>query len=754
MAEAKQGALSTVKSLKVPAVKGLATDADDAVETAMQRVMDAYTARQQRNYDPGLMAIAQGLLSSRGNFGEAAGMAAKNYQDVQTQLRQEDIDTAQAELQLEQSRREQMLVRRKMEQSKELFGGATPGVFQGSTDGVVDQDALTAFTDMGMPEADARMMLAVQSAPATPASAGGMDMNRLQKYIFTNGYEENAKAAMEMLKLQNDRYAIQNGMRMEKATGKVDFVQPTGLPQPAEKNIELFIGGETRMADQRTAMLYEFAQSQGPEAAQEFAKSYKEKGIVPEKFVKMFNSQKTAGPSSADGEPLTEPQLKIALSGIMLKNSASLDGSIDGALPLDNKDAAKAVTYSPLEKKVITSFGRLLSVPPEKWTLRDKQVFEATKKEPISLEQGAEPVVDKAPVAAARPAEQPAKVAAVAPAPAAAPVPAVKAAAVVPSAKAAAVSEAPAAAPAGLKQPAPPKVFSPAPLPPNPSAEAKLKYETEKAAAEAKTRADVERYKIEMEQYNKDLNRPKDVEAAIEEAVQKKRGELAEVDEQTFVKALDTSRQIKSASLRVMKNVIQNPSAIGMLADPGLFNAVGSLVADGISLGTTTVKLADAEGALAKVIPGITKQDLQSRSEIAKDLAEIELLYRREFLAGLGTVTDSEGRVVQRLGGTPSDNPTVLIRRMELITSKAKYKEDKVKAFRKWRANKNNKSLSINDWLASDEAIRMDENYDKTTDALYDKFFGAPATKTSEGAAVVPQLKNAKQALSDLLKGK
>jgi hypothetical protein len=281
-----------------------------------------------------------------------------------------------------------------------------------------------------------------------------------------------------------------------------------------------------------------------------------------------------------------------------------------------------------------------------------------------------------------------------------------------------------------------------------------LKYETEKAVAEAKTRADVERYKIEMEQYNKDLNRPKDVEAGAEEATLKKRGELAEVDEQTFVKALDTSRQIKSASLRVMKNVIQNPNAIGMLADPGLFNAVASLVSDGFSAGNTTVKLADAEGALAKAMPGITTQDLQSRSEVAKDLAEIELLYRREFLAGLGTVTDSEGRVVQRLGGTPSDSPTVLIRRMELITSKAKYKEDKVKAFRKWRANKNNKSLSINDWLASDEAIRMDENYDKTTDALYDKFFGAPATKTSEGAAVVPQLKNAKEALLESLRKK
>jgi hypothetical protein len=282
-----------------------------------------------------------------------------------------------------------------------------------------------------------------------------------------------------------------------------------------------------------------------------------------------------------------------------------------------------------------------------------------------------------------------------------------------------------------------------------------LKYETEKAAAEAKTRADVERYKIEMQQFNLEKNRPANVEAGVEEAVLKKRGELAEVDEQTFVKSLNTSRQMKSASLRVLNNVIKNPKALGLLADPGLFNAVASLVSDGISLGNTTVKLADAEGALAKVMPDMTKQDLQSRSEISKDLAEIELLYTREFLTGQGAVTENERKIVRNLGGTVSDSPTVLARRIELLVAKAKHNQDKVTAFQDWRNDKTkSKGLTINDWMASPEARKIDAAYDKTTDSLYNKFFGKPATTTSSGEAVPPQLKNAKEALLESLRKK
>jgi hypothetical protein len=205
----------------------------------------------------------------------------------------------------------------------------------------------------------------------------------------------------------------------------------------------------------------------------------------------------------------------------------------------------------------------------------------------------------------------------------------------------------------------------------------------------------------------------------------------------------------------VLENVIKNPNAVGLLSEPGIFNAVGSLVSDGISVGNYTVKLADAETALAKMMPGITTKDLQRRAEISKDLAEIELSYTREFLSGQGAVTENERKIVRNLGGTVSDNAVVLARRIELLVAKAKYNQDKVMAFQDWRNDKSkSKGKTINDWMSSPEARKIDADYDKTTDSLYNKFFNKSATTTSSGEAVPPQLKNAKQALSDLLKGK
>jgi hypothetical protein len=749
MAAKQAGALSTVKSLKVPSVGGLATDADDAVDTAMQRVMDAYTARQQRNYDPGLMAIAQGLLSSKGNFGEAAGMAAKNYQDVQGQLRQEDIDTAQAELQLEQSRRDQMLVRRKMEQSKELFGGATPGVFQGLANGVVDQDALGAFTDMGMPEADARMMLAVQSAPATPTSSVGMDMNRLQKYIFTNGYDDNAKAAVEMLKLQNDRYALQNGMRIEKATGKVDYAQPVGLPAQGEKNIELRMGDGTYKVDQRTAMLYEFANNQGPEVAQAFAKSYKEKGTVPADIVKMYNSQKPAGPSGVDGEPLTEPQLKMALSGIMLKHNASLEGSIDGTLPLTNKGAAKAVTYTPLEKKVITSFGRLLSVPPDKWTLRDKQVFEATKKEPVPLEQGAAPAAEKAPAPAVKPADQPAKAAAVVAAPAA----------VVPVAKA----EAPAAAATSSSAPAAGRpalpIFEDVPaLPAGASQEAKATWEASKGSIETRNRLKQKQYELETEQYYKNVNRPADVDAAVDKTAREERAKKAMAMELAVPEKLNSARETKYTALRIMDKVANNPNMFGIMQHPGIIPAIFNFVDKGFRLGNTTLEFAGLKDAVMLASPGVTGEALTQRTAAVKDLAELQLQFARKFLKGEGSVSNAERELVSAVTGSPNDRPDALIHRMALLVERSDYDQKEAETFNRWRDNEKNKGKDYLDFQRSPEIKKLQSSYDTKMNSLYAKWFmssksdGKAEAAEVPNAAVVPRYTNAQKAIADALK--
>lgn len=752
---AKQaGALS---ALKVKPMYGEAIDEDDDVDEAMRRVMDAYSARQQRNYDPSLMAIGQGLLSSRGNFGEAVGMASKNYEEMQGKLRQEEIDTSAANLQLAQSRRDQALMRRKTEAGAGLFGG-TSGA--GKADDYGDQDAVSFLVANGMPRKEAVALLVQEGIrPTQRLSETGVDMgdmDRYAKYVTTYGNDDTAKGFMEMMKLKNQQYTYQNGVRVNNLTGKAEYVQPEGLPPSGAKDIDLFMGEGTYKVDARTAKLYEFANNQGKDVAQAFAKAYKDTGTVPANIVKMYNEQQSGGKAPAGGEMVDEQQLKSAFIGLQLK-SPSLFSAVSTKTgertPL--QPLPKGTKLSPIEEKVVGSMFRLNNAKSEKDVSPfDLQVLNFLKENAtngIPLEGGAAEPAATVKVSAAAP-----------PAPAAAPAKAASAAVAPPAAAVAPakVSAAPAvvvspsaAAPVGVR-PAPPKITSVPPLRANASLEEQKSQEAAKANAEAANRAELERYKVEMEQYNKDQNRPKDVEANIEEAGRKKREELASTAEADFLKTLPASRMTKQAGLRVVDNVIKNPAAIGLLADPGLFNAVASLVADGISAGNYTIKLVDAEKALALAMPGITKDDIQKRAEISKDLAQIELLYTREFLSGQGAVTEGERRIVRNLGGTTSDSPTVLARRMDLIIAKAKYNEDKVNAFQQWRSNKANDRLSINDWLAGKEAKSLDAKYDKVTDDLYKKFFGAPATTTSSGEAVPPQLKSAKEALLESLKRK
>ena len=763
MAAAKQaGALST---LKVKPMYGEAIDEDDDVDEAMRRVMDAYTARQQRNYDPYLLAVGQGLLASKGNFGEAVGMAAKSYEDVRAKLGQEEIDTSAANLQLAQSRRDQALMRRRTEAGAGLFGG-TSGA--GKADDYGDQDAVSFLVANGMPRKEAVALLVQEGIrPTQRLSDTGVDMGdmeRYAKYVTTYGNDDTAKGFMEMMKLKNQQFTYQNGVRVNTRTGEAEFVQPKGLPQPGgEKNVDLFIGGGTRKVDQRTAMLYEFAQNQGPEVAKAFAETYIKNGTVPKEIVDQYNAQKSSAKAPAGNELVDEKQLQNAFIGLQLKSPSLFSAiSMESGERTPLQPLPKGTKLSPIEEKVIGSMFRLNNAKSEKdvspFDLQVLNFLKANATKGIPLEGGATEPAAAIKVAAAAPQAPPP--AAVAAAPAAALVPVVKAAApaAVVSAPAKAAAPAPAApaaaaAPSGLRPPAPPRIINVPPLKANASQEERLSQEAAKANAEAANSAERERFRIESEQYAKDINRPKDVEAAIEEAGRKKRAELAEVVESDFLKSLTPSRQLKGSSLRVRKYLTDTPNAVGLLADPGFFNAVGKLVVGGFSVGETTVKITDAEDALALMMPGLTEKDIKNRALIGKDLAEIELVFTREYLSGDGAITEGERKIAQRLGGVVADNIDVLLQRMDLITAKSKYKEEKINAFQEWRSNKNNDKLSINDWLASKEAKKIDKDFDKKTDALYNKFFGGPAKTTSSGAAVVPQFKGAKDELDAIMKG-
>ena len=83
--------------------------AESNYQLAMQRIMGALDAREGRNQQDMLLAVAQGMLTpgKTGSFGESVGQAAGNVREMQRQQDKEALENAQMRLQVAQAGREQ-----------------------------------------------------------------------------------------------------------------------------------------------------------------------------------------------------------------------------------------------------------------------------------------------------------------------------------------------------------------------------------------------------------------------------------------------------------------------------------------------------------------------------------------------------------------------------------------------------------------------------------------------------------------------
>jgi hypothetical protein len=102
------------KALGKPVVGlGERSTADESYDAAMQRIEMLLAQRENKSYNPTLLAIAQGFLapSATGSFGEGAGAAAGNVLKSQEQEQKQNMENAQMRLQIAQAQKEQANLR-------------------------------------------------------------------------------------------------------------------------------------------------------------------------------------------------------------------------------------------------------------------------------------------------------------------------------------------------------------------------------------------------------------------------------------------------------------------------------------------------------------------------------------------------------------------------------------------------------------------------------------------------------------------
>jgi len=216
---ATKGALSSLPKL-TPAYGLEEGEKDDAVERATQRVMQAYSARQNLGYDPVLMGFGQAMLASKGNFAEGLGAGLKGAQEAQQRTRELDVEEAQAGLTMAQAQREQQNAQRAASAFRTSIGGGAPKPATGSS-------------EVGQPAPSG----AVSGQPAGVSVTIDSALKYAADFPLA---KENAKLLMEAAKAGLDRYLIsQNGTVFDKMSGKY---LPQDIPGQAQTDYSTPLG--------------------------------------------------------------------------------------------------------------------------------------------------------------------------------------------------------------------------------------------------------------------------------------------------------------------------------------------------------------------------------------------------------------------------------------------------------------------------------------------------------------------------------
>ena len=126
----------------------------------------------------------------------------------------------------------------------------------------------------------------------------------------------------------------------------------------------------------------------------------------------------------------------------------------------------------------------------------------------------------------------------------------------------------------------------------------------------------------------------------------------------------------KTSAERVIQLVEQNPKSVGILAKPGVQNALFTLVRDGINTPSGAAGMKTIEDALMLTMPGGGQQAINARKEIAQNLAR-GALEASKLSQGQGSVSDFERSMFEKIAGSLADTPELLIKRQKMLIARA-----------------------------------------------------------------------------------
>lgn len=573
----------------IPGDDPSAIAANKAYQDALERLNKSLEARQNRMFDPTMLALAEGFLTPgrTGSFGESLGVAAGKMRAAEEEEGKTEMALAQAKLGLAERGIALEQQRQRERQFREALVGGAPAVSPGGMPTGAPAGA-QAPSEEPSQRPEARLAQAVSDTPPAVQGMVGIQVfpptqnlvtsRSLLMQRYREGKMSLGDALAEAAKLENDRYVFRDNSVLDKLTGRM-FFSPTGGTQrimtskgPMELPTDLIRLGRPELIEQYIKNLPSTAEVAGGEAG---ARAGAERGQSPN-------------------------QIKI--------NLPRADG-----------------TYGSYEIPAQAAFeiGRLIT--------------QHGINSPEVLRYASRFTGESAPAG-------------------------------------------PSAAPAALPGAAP---AAAATAPSVSGAAGRVPSESERAAS-----------------------------AAASEAAAKTRATNAAERESKLGEINFSAAEIQGVANRISRVVDESGKFIGVFARPGLGPAILGLIQDSIRTGRGgVVEVPTLENAVRKVMPGVKKSDIANIEKAQADLANLELLYRKTFLAGQGAVSNMEGQVVARLGGTTGSTPETLVHRMNLIRARAQFDRADVSQFNQWKER--NPSKNYYDWQTSPQYNELLKSYEQ-----------------------------------------
>ena len=573
----------------IPGDDPSAIAANKAYQDALERLNKSLEARQNRMFDPTMLALAEGFLTPgrTGSFGESLGVAAGKMRAAEQEEEKAEQQIAQAKLGLAERGIALEQQRQRERQFREALVGGAPAVSPGGMPTGAPAGA-QAPSEEPSQRPEARLAQAVSDTPPAVQGMVGIQVfpptqnlvtsRSLLMQRYREGRMSLGDALAEAAKLENDRYVFRDNSVLDKLTGRM-FFSPTGGTQrimtskgPMELPTDLIRLGRPELIEQYIKNLPSTAEVAGGEAG---ARAGAERGQSPN-------------------------QIKI--------NLPRADG-----------------TYGSYEIPAQAAFelGRLIT--------------QHGINSPEVLRYASRFTGESAPAG-------------------------------------------PSAVPAALPGAAP---AATATAPSVGGAAGRVPSESERATSLA----------------------------ASEEAA-KTRARNAAERESKLGEINFSAAEMQGVANRISRVVDESGKFIGVFARPGLGPAILGLIQDSIRTGKGgVVEVPTLENAVRKVMPGVKKADIANIEKAQADLANLELLYRKTFLAGQGAVSNMEGQVVARLGGTTGSTPETLVHRMNLIRARAQFDRADVSQFNQWKER--NPTKNYYDWQTTPQYNELLKSYEQ-----------------------------------------